>query len=64
MTCMYITGINEPQYDPPANFNPLNLHIYSEVLNNETYLLNVSLSIKINLERLQYSMVIFDQEDV
>ena len=64
MTCMYITGINEPQYDPPANYNPLNLHIYSEVLSNETYLLNVSLSIKINLERLQYSMVIFDQEDV
>lgn len=54
---MYITGTNEATTALPADFNRLTLHVAWEILTNETYMLNVTLGIKINLERLQYSMV-------
>jgi hypothetical protein len=33
-------------------------------LTNETYLINITVGINIIVERLQYSMIIFDEADV
>lgn len=61
MTSFFHSGSNE------ANItinNPIKILIDYEILNNETYKLMVSLGIKNRVDKLHFSMIVFDQADV
>ena len=61
MTTLFILGTLDSNTPP---LNPIDLHVNSEVLTFDQYKITVSLSTKINIERLHFSEIIFDQTDV
>lgn len=61
MTSFFHSGTNEATL---TSANPVKLLIDYEILTNETYKLMVSLGIKDRVDKLHFSMIIFDQADV
>lgn len=61
MTSFFHSGTNEATM---TSANPVKLLIDYEILTNETYKLMVSLGIKDMVDKLHFSMIIFDQADV
>lgn len=62
MTSLFVNGDNEA-YGATV-LNPVDLNIDAYVNSNSTYIFNVSLSIRTTINRLHFSMIIFDQKDV
>lgn len=62
MTSMFIAGRNENSNPPP--YRPINFHVYTDVISASHYNLTVTVSTKVNITRLHFSMIIFDEADV
>ena len=63
MTSMYVQGNNEGD---PANgpFNPLCLTVDTYVIYVDQYKIDISLRVNILMQRLHFSIIIFDEQDV
>jgi hypothetical protein len=57
MTSLFIRGIADNYLTIP---NPVDLNINAQVINNLSYVINASLSIKCYIEKLHFSMIIFN----
>lgn len=62
MSSMFIYAANQPSSDPP--YNPLDIRIDAYVISNTQYNITVSISINCMMDRLHFSMIIFDKDDV
>lgn len=62
MTSIFFYGTNERNNPPP--YRPVNLSVSAEVISVDQYVIQVNLTTEVNISRLHFSMIIFDQTDV